>query len=214
VLEDWVREDRARLPLVLDAFGRASAGLRSEAAAVSLVDAAGELERRLAAAPAGRAPKEGWYRPRPGDGVPLPWPAPGLSPRALDDRRVGFVDARLPKGSRAAYVRAAYEAFLARSCGEFLGGAVLEACEAVGLLPLRWAALRAAFGGLAGDGTEPGLVDAYLDAGPGLTTRVLDEVSYGFPDAPCEECVLLRSWLRTRPTGWKVRAALEPPLEP
>ena len=178
------------------------------------MDAAAELKRRLAAAPAARAPREGWYRPRLGDGVPLPWPAPGLSPRELRDRRVGFVDARLPKGTRSAYVRAAFEAFLARSCGELLDGTVLEACESVGLVPLRRAALQAAFGGLAGDGTEPGLVDAYLDAGPDLTTRVLDEVSYGFPDASCEECVLLRSWLRARPSSWKVRAALEPPLEP
>jgi hypothetical protein len=214
VLEDWVREDRSRLPLVLDAFGRASAGIRSEAAAVALVDAAGELKRRLDASPVPKPVRTGWVRPRPGAGVPLPWAVEGLSARDLSERRIAFVDVRLPKESRTAYVRSAFEAFLAPSCGVFLGGEVAEACVEVGLRPLRWAALQAGFSGLSGDGREPGLVDAYLGVDAGLTGRVLDGVSYGFPSAPCEECVILRSWLRKRPTSWQVRAALEPPLEP
>ena len=214
MLEDWVREDPARLPLVLDAFGRAATGIRSEAAAVALVDAADELKRRLAAAPAPRPARTGWVRPRPGDGVPIPWAVQGLTARKLSERRIAFVDARLPKGNRTAYVRSAFEAFLAPSCAVFLGGEVAEVCAEVGLQPLSWAALQAAFSGLSGDGREPGLVDAYLGVDPALTGRVLDAVSYGFPSAPCEECVLLRSWLRKRPTSWQVRSALEPPLEP
>lgn len=214
MLEEWVREDRSRLPLVLDAFGRASTGLRSETAAVALVDAADELKRRLAAAPEPRPARTGWVRPRPGDGVPLPWTVQGLSARDVSNRRIAFVDARLPKESRTAYVRSAFEAFLAPSCDAFLGGEVAEVCVEVGLRPLRWAALRAAFSGLSGDGREPGLVDAYLGVDPGLTGRVLDGVANDFPSAPCEECVLLRSWLRKRPTAWRVRASLEPPLEP
>lgn len=214
VLEDWVREDPARLPLVQDAFGRAAAGIRTEAAAVALVDAADELKRRLAAAPVSRPARTGWVRQRPGAGVPLPWVVGGLSVREVSERQTAFVDARLPKESRTAYVRSAFEAFLAPSCDVFLGGDVAEVCAEVGLLPLRWAALQAAFSGLSGDGREPGIVDAYLGVDPVLTGRVLDGVSYGFPMAPCEECVLLRSWLRKRPTSWQVRSALEPPLEP
>lgn len=214
VLEDWVREEPSRLPTVLDAFGRASAGLRSERAAARLVDAASELNRRLAAAPAARPVRSGWVRPRPDSGVPLPWAVKGLSAREVGERRVAFVDARLPKESRTEYVRTAFEAFLAPSCDVFLAGEVVEACVEVGLPPLRWAALEAAFSGLSGDGREPGLVDAYLGVDPALTGRVLDGVSYGFPSAPCEECVLLRSWLRKRPGPWQVRASLEPPLEP
>jgi len=132
----------------------------------------------------------------------------------VSERQVAFVDARLPKESRTAYVQAAFEAFLAPSCDVFLDGEVAETCAGVGLQPLRWAALQAAFSGLSGDGREAGLVDAYLGVDPGLTGRVLDGVSYGFPSVPCEECVLLRSWLRKRPTFWQVRASLEPPLEP
>ncbi len=214
VLEDWVREDGTRLPVVLDAFGRATAGLRSDAAAVALVDAADHLKRRLAAPPVLRPGRTGWFRPRPGAGVPLPWAVAGLTAREVSERRRTFVDARLPKESRTAYVRAAFEAFLSPSCGTFLRGEVLEACAEIGLRPLRWAVLEAGLSGLSGDGSEPGLVDAYLGVDPGLTGRVLDEVSYGFPSAPCEECVLLRSWLRKGPGPWQVRAALEPPLEP
>ena len=214
VLEEWVREDRSRLPTVLDAFGRATARVRNEAAAVSLVDAADELRARLAAAPVARAPRSGWFRPRPGAGLSFPWSVDGVSPRELRDRRIAFVDLRLPAGDRTAYVRTAFEAFLATSCGTFLDGEVEEACADVGLRPLRWAALEAALAGLSGDGSEPGLVDAYLGVDPALTGRVLDGVSYGFPSAPCEECVLLRSWLRKRPSRWQVRAALEPALEP
>jgi hypothetical protein len=132
----------------------------------------------------------------------------------VTERRIAFVDARLPTESRTAYVRLAFEAFLSPSCNDFLGGEVAEVCVEIGLRPLRWAALQAAFSGLSGDGCEPGLVDAYLGVDPALTGQVLDGVSYGFPSAPCEECVLLRSWLRKRPTSWQVRAALEPPLEP
>jgi hypothetical protein len=202
------------MPVVLEAFGQATAGLRNETAASALVDAAEELKRRGAAPPVPRTPREGWFRPRAGEGVPLPWALDGVGPRELAARRVAFVDARLPRATRTAYVAAAFEAFLSTSCGTFLDGAVVEACHEVGLTPLRRAALEAAFGGLSGDGTEPGLVDAYLGVDPGLTTRVLDEVSYGSPSAPCDECVLLRSWLARRPTRWQVRAALEPPLEP
>lgn len=214
VLEEWVREDRSRLPTVLDAFGRASTGLRSELVAVRLVDAASELNRRLAASPTEKPARSGWVRPRPGAGVPFPWGVKGLSVREVDERRIAFVDARLPKESRTEYVRAAFEAFLAPSCGDFLGGQVAESCAEVGLRPLRRAALEAAFSGLSGDGREPGLVDAYLGVDPALTGRVLDVISYGFPSAACEECVLLRSWLRRRPNAWQVRASLEPPLEP
>jgi hypothetical protein len=214
VLEEWVREDPARLPLVHDAFGRAATGIRSEAAAVALLDAADELKRRLASAPAPKPARSGWVRPRPGAGVPLPWGVAGLSARDVSERRIAFVDARLPQGNRTAYVQSAFDAFLAPSCDVFLGGQVAEVCTEVGLQPLRWAALQAAFSGLSGDGREPGLVDVYLGVDPALTGSVLDGVSYGFPSAPCEECVLLRSWLRKRPTSWQVRAALEPPLEP
>lgn len=214
VLEEWVREDRSRMPVVLEAFGQAATGLRSESSAASLVDAADELERRLAAAPVSRTPREGWFRPRAGEGVPLPWAQEGVAPRELASRRIAFVDARLPRTSRTEYVTKAFEAFLATSCGTFLDGGVVETCRGVGLVPLRQAALEAALAGLSGDGTEPGLVDAYLGVDPGLTTRVLDEVSYGFPSAPCDDCVLLRSWLRKRPTRWQVRAALEPALAP
>ncbi len=214
VLEDWVREDRSRLPLVLEAFGRASAGIRTEAAAVALVDAADELKRRLDASPVPKPVRTGWVRPRPGTGAALPWAVEGLSTRDVNERRIAFVDARLPQESRTAYVRSAFEAFLAPSCDAFLGGEATEACGEVGLRPLRWAALQAAFSGLSGDGREPGLVDAYLGVDPALAGRVLDGVSYGFPSIPCEECVILRSWLRKRPTSWQVRSALEPPLEP
>jgi hypothetical protein len=214
VLEEWVREDPSRLPTVLDAFGRASAGLRSERAVVRLVDAASELNRRLAAAPVEKPARSGWVRTSPGAGVPLPWSVKGLSVREVGEGRVAFVDARLPKESRTEYVRKAFEAFLAPSCDVFLGGEVAETCADVGLRPLRWAALEAAFSGLSGDGREPGLVDVYLGVDPALTGRVLDGVSYGFPSAACDECVLLRSWLRRRPTSWQVWAALEPPLEP
>jgi hypothetical protein len=209
-----VREDPARRPLVHDAFGRAATGIRSEAAAVALLDAADELKRRLEAPPDPKPAREGWVRPRPGAGVPLPWALPGLSARDVSERRIAFVDARLPQGNRTAYVRSAFEAFLAPSCSAFLGGEVAEVCAEIGLRPLRWAALQAAFSGLSGDGREPGLVDAYLGVDPALTGSVLDGVSYGFPSAPCEECVLLRSWLRKRPTSWQVRSALEPSLEP
>ncbi|MBK6406564.1 MAG: hypothetical protein IPF66_16875 [Holophagales bacterium] len=181
---------------------------------MALVDAADELKRRLAAAPGTRPGREGWVRPRSGAGVPLPWAVADLPARDVGERRRAFVDARLPKESRIAYVQAAFEAFLAPSCDVFLGGEVAEVCAGVGLRPLRWAALEAGLSGLSGDGSEPGLVDAYLGVDPGLTGRVLDGVSYGFPSAPCEECVLLRSWLRKRPGHWQVRAALEPPLEP
>ncbi|MFN7986532.1 MAG: hypothetical protein U0529_03610 [Thermoanaerobaculia bacterium] len=209
-----MREDRARLPDVLEAFGRAATGVRNEATAVSLVDAAEALKRRLAAPPGPRPVRSGWFQPRPGAGLSFPWAVAGVSRPELKERRLAFVDRRLPAGNRTAYVRAAFEAFLAGSCGELLGGTVDEACEVVGLDPLRRAALDAAFAGLSGDGTEPGLVDAYLGVEPALTGRVLDRVSYGFPDEPCEECVLLRSWLRERPGRWKVRAALEPALAP
>jgi hypothetical protein len=202
------------MPVVLEAFGQAAMGLRNETAAGALVDAAEELKRRLSAAPVPRTPREGWFRPRAGEGVPIPWVPAGVSPRELAARRIAFVDARLPRVTRTAYVTAAFEAFLSTSCGTFLDGSVVEACREVGLPPLRWSALEAAFGGLSGDGTEPGLVDAYLGVDPGLTTRVLDEVSYGSPSAPCDACVLLRSWLRKRPTRWQVRAALEPALAP
>lgn len=202
------------MPVVLEAFGQAATGLRSETAAGVLVDAAEELKRRLAAAPVPGTPREGWHRPRAGEGVPFPWAVEGVSPRELAARRIAFVDGRLPRATRTAYVTAAFEAFLSTSCGTFLDGSVLEACREVGLLPLRRAALEAAFGGLSGDGTEPGLVDAYLGIDPALTSRVLDEVSYGFPSYSCDECVLLRSWLRKRPTRWQVRAALEPALAP
>ena len=181
---------------------------------MALVDAADELKRRVAAGPVPKPSRTGWVRPRPGAGVPLPWVVAGLSARDVGERQMAFVDARLPKESRTAYVRLAFEAFLAPSCDAFLGGEVAEACAEVGLRPLRWAALQAAFSGLSGDGREPGLVDAYLGVDPALTGRVLDGVSYGFPSAPCEECVLLRSWLRKKPTSWQVRAVLEPPLEP
>ena len=214
VLEEWIREDRSRFPLVLDAFGRAAAGIGSEAAAVALLDAADELKRRLDAPPVPKPVRTGWVRPRPGAGVPLPSAVEGLSARDVNERRIAFVDVRLPEGSRTAYVRSAFEAFLAPSCDAFLGGEVAEACAEIGLRPLRWAAVQAAFSGLSGDGREPGLVDVYLGVEPALTGRVLDGVSFGFPSAPCEECVLLRSWLRKRPTSWQVRAALEPPLEP
>jgi len=213
VLEEWVREEPARLPLVLDAFGQAAVRVRSEAAAEALVDAGAELRGRLAAPPTPRTPREGWVRPRPGDGVPVPWAVEGVSRRELRERRRAYVDARLPKGDRGAYVKTAFEAFLAPSCASYLGGETGEVCPAVGLVALRWAALEAGLAGLSGDGTEPGLVDAYLAAGPDLTTRVLDEVAYGFPSVTCEACVLLRSWLRRRPTRWQVRAALEPELE-
>lgn len=209
-----MREDRARLPDVLDAFGRAAARVRNQASATSLVDAAGELRRRLAAPAEPKTVRSGWFQPRPGAGLSFPWTVDGVSRQELRERRIGFVDFRLPAGNRTAYVRAAFEAFLAGSCGELLGGAVDEACEVVGLDPLRRAALDAALAGLSGDGTEPGLVDAYLGVEPELTGRVLDRVSYGFPDEPCDECVLLRSWLRERPGRWKVRAALEPALAP
>lgn len=214
VLEEWVREDRGREPVVFEAFGQAGAGLRNEAAAKALVDAAEELKRRLSAPPVPRTPRAGWFRPRAGEGVPLPWAVEGVSPREVAARRVAFVDARLPRESRSAYVAAAYRAFLSDSCTSFLDGSAYETCRGVGLPPLRQAALEAAFGGLSGDGTEPGLVDAYLGVDPKLTSRVLDEVSYGSPAFSCDECVLLRSWLRKRPTLWQVRAALEPPLEP
>ena len=214
VLEEWVREDGARLPLVLDAFGRAAAAVRNETAAVALLDAADELKRRLARPPEPGPVREGWFRTRPGAGVPIPGLVAGLSARQVREARIAFVDERLPRESRTAYVKAGFEAFLASSCEEFLEGGVADACGAIGLRPLRWAALEAALSGLSGDGTEPGLADAYLGVDPALTGRVLDAVSYGFPDAPCDECVLLRSWLRKRPTRWQVRAALEPPLEP
>ena len=209
-----MREDPSRLPTVWDAFGRAATAVTGEAAAASLVDAAAELKRRLAAPAAPRPVRSGWYRARPGEGLPMPWAVPGISRRELRDRRVGFVDGKLPAGNRTAYVRAAFEAYLATSCAGFLGGAAGEACEGVGLGALRRAALDAALAGLSGDGSEPGLVDAYLGVDPALTTRVLDAVSYGTPEEPCEECVLLRSWLRERPGRWRVRAALEPALAP
>lgn len=214
VLDEWIREDRSRMPVVLEAFGQAAMGLRNETAAGALVDAAEELRRRVSAAPVPRTPREGWFRPRAGEGVPLPWALEGVSARDLAARRIAFVDARLPRATRTAYVTAAFEAFLSTSCGNLLDGSVAEACREVGLVPLRWAALAAAFGGLSGDGTEPGLVDDYIGVDAGLTTRVLDEVSYAFPSAPCDECVLLRSWLRKRPNRWQVRAALEPALAP
>lgn len=214
VLEEWVREDRSRMPVVLEAFGQAGEGLRSDAAAAALGEAAEELRARLASPPVPGTPRAGWFRPPAGEGVPLPWAVDGISPRELAARRLAFVDERLPRETRAAYVTAAFRAFLSGSCASFLDGHVFEACRQVGLLPLRQAALEAAFSGLSGDGTEPGLVDAYLGVDPALTSRVLDEVSYRFPSFPCDECVLLRSWLRKRPTPWQVRAALEPPLEP
>lgn len=157
------------MPVVLEAFGQAATGLRNETAAGALVDAAAELRRRLAAAPVPRTPRPGWLRPGAGEGVPLPWAVEGVSPRELAARRIAFVDARLPRATRAAYVAAAFEAFLSTSCGAFLDGSVLEACREVGLLPLRRAALETAFLGLSGDGTEPGLVDAYLGVDPALT---------------------------------------------
>ena len=215
VLEDWVREDvRARRPVVEEAFGLASSGLRREEAVRFHAAAAAELKRRLAAPPEPRAVRSGWYRPRPGDGTPNPWPAEGVSPAELRRNRIGYVDARLPPGSRTEYVRGAFEAFLAGSCRELLGGRSVETCEGVGLEPLRLAALEAALAGLSGDGTEPGLVAAYRGVDPALTTRVLDEVSFRLPRYRCETCPVLRAWTVREPTRWQVRAALEPPLEP
>lgn len=208
-----MREDPARLPLVRDAFGRATTGLRSEAAAVSLSDAAAELERRLGAPARAPVVRSGWVAAVPGS-IPTPHAVPGLTLRELRERRVAFVDGHLPASSRREYVRAAFEAFLSKDCSSFLGGTVVEACRAVGLGPLRWAALGAGLSGLSGDGTEPGLVEAYLAVDPSLTTRVLDEVSYGSPDVSCDACLVLRSWLGRAPTRWQVRAALEPPLAP
>jgi len=208
-----VREDPARLPLVLDAFGRATAGLRSEASAASLVDAAAELRRRLAGPARTPAVRSGWVAGAPGS-IPTPHAVPGLPARELRERRVAFVDGRLPSSSRREYVRAAFEAFLSKDCGSFLGGTVAETCRAVGLRPLRWAALEAGLSGLSGDGTEPGLAEAYLAVDPSLTTRGLDEVSFGSPGVPCDACVVLRSWLGRAPTRWQVRAALEPALAP
>jgi hypothetical protein len=210
-----VREDApARRPVVDEAFGKASAGVRTEEAARLLSGAADELKRRLAAPPEPKPVRSGWYRPRAGEGIPSPWPAPGVSPAELRERRIGFVDAQLPKESRTAYVRAAFEAVLARSCGEFPGGASGETCEGVGLDALRFAALEAGLAGLSGDGTEPGLVAAYRGVDAALTTRVLDEASYRFPRYPCDACAVLRAWIVREPTRWQVRAALEPPLEP
>ena len=141
-------------------------------------------------------------------------PGEGPGTKELGERRIAFVHERLAEGERATYVRSAFDAFLAPSCDAFLGGEVAETCREVGLRPLRWAALRAGLSGLSGDGTEPGLVDAYLGVEPDLTGRVLDGVSYGFPAAACEECIILRSWLRKRPSRWQVRASLEPALQP
>lgn len=214
VLEEWVREDPDRLPTVLDAFGRATGGLRRDAAAVALVDAAAELRRRLAGPPEPKPVRSGWVRPRPGGPLPLPRIGERLDAGELRARRLAFVDARLPGTDRTAYVTAAFEAFLAASCDRFLGGEVADECEEAGLRTFRRTALDAGLAGLSGDGTEPGLVEAYLGVDPSLTTRVLDEVSFRFPSERCEECVLLRAWLRRPPTRWKLRAALEPPLLP
>ena len=57
-----------------------------------------------------------------------PGALPGLSARDVSERRIAFVDARLPQGNRTAYVRSAFEAFLAPSCSAFLGGEVAEVC--------------------------------------------------------------------------------------
>lgn len=215
VLEEWVREDAAaRRPVVVEAFGKASAEVRTEEAARLLSGAADELKRRLAGRPEPKAVKSGWYRPREGEGVPQPWAAPGVSAAELRERRIGFVDAALPRESRTAYVRAAFEAFLAQSCGEFLGGRSTETCAGVGLEPLRLAALEAGLAGLSGDGTEPGLAAAYRGVDPAFSTRVLDEAEYRFPQYRCEACGLLRAWIVREPTRWQVRAALEPPLGP
>lgn len=210
-----MREDPpARRAAVVEAFGRASSGVRTEEEARALSAAADELARRLAGPPAPRTPSVGWYRPTPGGGVPAPWPAPGVSPAELRERRIGFVDALLPAESRTAYVRAAFEAFLSRSCDDFLGGRTVETCRGVGLEPLRLAALEAPLAGLSADGTEPGLVAAYRGVDAGLVTRALDEAAYRFPRYPCEPCGLLRSWIAREPSRWQVRASLEPPLEP
>ncbi len=210
-----MREDApARRPVVEEAFGRATADVRSAEAAEALWAAAEELKRRLAASPAPGTVRSGWYRPRPGEEGPLPWAVPGVTPAELRRRRVGFVDAQLPRESRAEYVREAFEAFLAPSCEDFLGGRSVEACVEVGLEPVDLAALEAGLAGLTGDGTEPGLVAAYRAVDPALTTRALDEASYRFPDRRCDECALLRAWIAREPTRWQVRAALEPPLTP
>lgn len=210
-----MREDAAaRRPVVDEAFGRASAGLRAEEAAKALFAAADELKRRLAGPPEPKAVRSGWYRREPGAPVPMPWAVPGVTPAELRERRIGWVDAQLPKGGRTEYVRAAFEAFLSSSCEDFPGGESPAVCEEVGLEPLRLAALGAGLAGLSGDGTEPGLAAAYRGVDPVLTTRVLDEVAYRFPLYTCEACTLLRAWAAREPTRWQVRAALEPPLEP
>lgn len=214
VLEEWVREDPSRLPVVREAFGIATEGVRNETVAVALGEAAEELERRLSEPRSRAEARSGWFRPPPGGREALPWDDGGLTARELRDNRMAFVDARLPKGDRTAYVRAGFEAFLAPSCEELLEGSVTEACLEVGLRPLQWAALEASLSGLSGDGSEPGLADVYLGVDPRLTGRVLDAVSYGSPGAECEACVLLRSWLRKRPSRWQVRAVLEPALHP
>lgn len=181
---------------------------------MSLSVAADELRRRLAARPEPKPVRSGWYRRGPGTPVPMPWAASGVTPAELRERRVGWVDAQLPRGSRTEYVRAAFEAFLSFSCEDFLGGESPVVCEEVGLEPLRLAALGAALAGLSGDGTEPGLAAVYRGVDPVLTTRVLDEVAYRFPLYPCPACGVLRAWAAREPTRWQVRAALEPPLAP
>jgi len=215
VLDAYSREGEAEANRVTDSFVLASEKAKSTAPRKIIEKSAETLRLRLKSRPQYAKPPLGWFQHEPGIPLNVPFTAKSSGEwgqYVFHDRLASHLERFLPKEDRRAYVREALHAYLSTSCETLLEGKVVSVCQQVGLFPLRYEALRLAFGGLRSDGTDPSVADLYLSQGAETLEQVLAGASLIHPGGFSRECSILSKWLQRAPSRWDVWADLEPEL--
>ena len=215
VLEAYSRDGQAQMNLVGGAFGDAHERASSDASRKAIAVAADTLRIRLKSKREQRPVRGGWFRHDPAISLDVPltersqgdWPMP-----VFHDRVAGLLERHLPREDRRLYVREAFRAFLATSCGALFGGSEMTTCERLGLWPLRYQAVSLGLAGLSSDGSDPSIAEVYLSQDRDLLEAVISQAELIHPGGFSRQCWILRRWLHRAPSRWEIWADLEPTL--
>jgi hypothetical protein len=215
VLDAYSRDGEMAADQVSGAFAIAEQRVGSSGSKGKIQEAALLLRTRLRSKLDLPKPPPGWFTHNPEITLDVAitarsqgeWPMP-----VFRDRLASLLEQFLPKGDRHAYVREGLRAYLSNSCETFLDGKVVTICQEVRLFPLRYEALRLAFGALNSDGTDPSVAELYLSQGAEVLEEVIASAELIHPGGFSRQCSVLRKWLRQSPSAWEVWADLEPEL--
>ena len=128
------------------------------------------------------------------------------------DARLGaYVDSLLGDSAEAR-VRVTFEAAVAESCAEVLGGGAQVSCAELGLWEIQRIALHLGLAQLDTSSGLPEVVSRYLDLSPELLEKVIDVGSRTSDEFISTRTHLLRRWLRARPSRFETWAQIEEAL--